>query len=206
LLSAFKENADVHAITAAGIFGVKPGEVTREQRNVGKTVNFATIYGQTSYGLANQLGIGQSEAAQYIDNYFAKYPRVAAYRDEVLERARSEGMVQTIFGRRRYFPDINSSNGQMRQIAERMAFNTVFQGSAADIIKIAMIDVHAGLADISPEAKLLLQVHDELVVEAPKTDAEAVAAFLKDRMETAVKLDVPLVVDVGQAQNWAEAH
>ena len=206
LLQAFKEGADVHAITAAGIFGVKTQDVTREQRGVGKTVNFATIYGQTSYGLAGQLGIGQGEAAEYIDNYFAKYPRVAAYRDEVLTRARREGMVQTIFGRRRYFPDINSTNGQLRQISERMAFNTVFQGSAADSIKIAMIDVHAGLKKISPEAKLLLQVHDELVIEAPEREAAKVCAFLKDRMEKAVELDVPLIVDTGTAPNWAAAH
>jgi len=206
LISAFKEDKDVHAITAAGLFGVKPADVTREQRAVGKTVNFATIYGQTSYGLAAQLGIGQGEAARYIDDYFAKYPAVAAYRDEILARARKDGKVTTILGRRRFFPDINSRNGQLRQIAERMAFNTVFQGSAADIIKIAMIDVHAGLAEVSADAKLLLQVHDELVVEAPEGDAGKVPEFVKGRMERAVELDVPLVVDVGQGPNWAEAH
>jgi DNA polymerase-1 len=206
LLSAFKKGEDVHALTASGIFGVAPGEVTREQRAVGKTVNFATIYGQTSYGLSQQLGISQSEAAEYIDNYFKKYPRVAAYRDEVIERAREEGRVTTILGRRRFFPDINSQNGMMRQIAERMAFNTVFQGSAADIIKVAMIDVHEGLPEVSPGAKLLLQVHDELVVESPEGDAEKVTEFVKGIMENAVKLDVPLVVDTGMGKNWAEAH
>ncbi len=206
LLSAFKRGEDVHALTASGIFGAAPGKVTREQRAVGKTVNFATIYGQTSYGLAQQLGISQVEAAEYIDNYFRKYPRVAAYRDEVIERARREGMVTTILGPRRFLPDINSHNGMLRQIAERMAFNTVFQGSAADIIKVAMIDVHGGLAEVSPEARLLLQVHDELVLEAPEADAEKVSEFVKRTMENAVKLDVPLVVDVGMGKNWAEAH
>jgi DNA polymerase-1 len=206
LLSAFKKGEDVHSLTASGIFGVPPREVTKEQRAVGKTVNFATIYGQTSYGLSQQLGISQSEAAEYIDNYFKKYPRVAAYRDEVIEKAREEGKVTTILGRRRFFPDINSQNGMLRQIAERMAFNTVFQGSAADIIKVAMIDVHEGLPEVSQRAKLLLQVHDELVVESPENDAEKVTEFVKGIMENAVKLDVPLVVDTGMGKNWADAH
>lgn len=206
LLAAFRKGEDVHAVTAAGIFGVTPDEVTREQRAVGKTVNFATIYGQTSYGLSQQLGISQGEAAEYIDNYFKKYPRVAAYRDEVIERARKEGLVTTILGRRRFFPDINSSNGMLRQIAERMAFNTVFQGSAADIIKVAMIDVHEGLPEVSPGAKLLLQVHDELVLEAPEKDAGKVSEFVRGIMENAVKLEVPLVVDTGMGKNWSEAH
>lgn len=206
LLSAFRNGEDVHALTASGIFDVAPDKVTREQRAVGKTVNFATIYGQTSYGLSQQLGISQSEAAEYIDNYFRKYPRVASYRDEVLDRSRKEGMVTTILGRRRFFPDINSPNGMLRQLAERMAFNTVFQGSAADIIKVAMIDVHEGLPEVSPQAKLLLQVHDELVLESPEGDAKRVTEFVKGIMENAVKLEVPLVVDVGMGRNWAEAH
>ncbi len=206
LIKAFAKGEDVHALTASGIFNVAVDKVSREQRGVGKTVNFATIYGQTSYGLAQQLDISQGEAADYIENYFAKYPKVAAYRDEVIRRARKEGRVETIFGRRRFFPDINSSNGQLRQIAERMAFNTVFQGSAADIIKIAMIEVHAKLPQISKEARLLLQVHDELVIEAPEKDAEKVRAFLKNAMESAAKLSVPLVVDTGIGKNWAKAH
>ncbi len=206
LIKAFAEGRDVHALTASGIFGVPVDKVSREQRGVGKTVNFATIYGQTSYGLAQQLDISQGEAADYIENYFAKYPKVAAYRDEVIERARKEGRVETIFGRRRFFPDIASTNGQLRQIAERMAFNTVFQGSAADIIKIAMIEVHAKLPQVSRESRLLLQVHDELVIEAPEKDAEKARAFLKQAMESAAKLSVPLVVDTGTGPNWAAAH
>ncbi|MFA4973508.1 MAG: DNA polymerase I [bacterium] len=206
LIKAFAEGRDVHALTASGIFKVPVDKVSREQRGVGKTVNFATIYGQTSYGLAQQLDISQGEAADYIENYFAKYPKVAAYRDEVIERARKEGRVETIFGRRRFFPDIASTNGQLRQIAERMAFNTVFQGSAADIIKIAMIEVHEKLSQVSRESRLLLQVHDELVIEAPEKDAERVRDFLKNAMEQAAKLDVPLVVDTGTGPNWAAAH
>jgi DNA polymerase-1 len=206
LIRAFAEGQDVHAITASGIFGVAQKDVTRAQRDVGKTVNFATIYGQTAYGLSRQLGIEPGEAARYIENYFRRYPRVAAYRDEVLARARSEGRVTTLLGRRRFLPDILSSNGQQRQVAERMAFNTIFQGTAADIIKIAMIDVHDGLPEVSPGARMIMQVHDELVVEAPERDAGAVQAFLKGVMEGAVDLGVPLVVDTGVGGNWAEAH
>ncbi len=206
LLEAFGRNEDVHALTASGIFGVSIDKVSREQRAIGKTVNFATIYGQTAYGLSRQLGISPAEASEYIDNYFLKYPRVAAYREEVLDRARREGKVTTLFGRRRFFPDIESANGQLRQLVERMAFNTVFQGTAADIIKRAMIVVHEGLPDVSSGARLLLQVHDELVVEAPEGDVEKVGSFVKKEMEAAASLDVPLLVDVGKARNWAEAH
>jgi DNA polymerase-1 len=206
LIEAFGRGEDVHALTASGIFGVKPPEVTREQRAVGKTVNFATIYGQTSYGLSKQLGIPPGEAQDYIDNYFLKYPRVAEYRVEILEGARRTGRVTTLFGRRRFFTDIESTNGQLRQLAERMAFNTVFQGTAADIIKRAMIEVHAHLGSVSKEARLLLQVHDELIIEAPDADVQAVSAFVVEKMSRAAKLSVPLVVDVGAAKNWAEAH
>ncbi len=206
LISAFRKGEDVHGLTASGIFGVPVEEISREQRAVGKTVNFATIYGQTSFGLSRQLGISAEEAAAYIDNYFSKYPRVAAYRDKLLERVRKEGMVTTLFGRRRFFPDIESLNTTLRQVAERMAFNTVFQGSAADIIKLAMIDIHAGLGQVSAGAKLILQVHDELILEVPESDTDAVRDFVKDRMEKAAELNVPLVVDVGVGKNWAQAH
>jgi len=206
LLDAFQHDADVHSLTASGIFRCPVDKVSREQRAVGKTVNFATIYGQTAYGLSRQLDISPSEAADYIDNYFLKYPRVAEYREDVLDRARKEGKVTTLFGRRRFFPDIESSNQQLRQLAERMAFNTVFQGTAADIIKRAMIVVHADLPKISSGSRLLLQVHDELVLEAPEGDVEKVRAFVKQAMEGAASLSVPLVVDVGAGLNWAEAH
>jgi len=206
LLNAFKENLDVHAITASGIFGVRAGDVTKEQRAVGKTVNFATIYGQTAYGLSKQLGIAPGEAAEYIDNYFKKYPRVASYREEILKKAAGEGFVETLFGRKRFLPDINSGNGQLQQIAERMAFNTIFQGTAADIIKLAMISIHEKLPEVSRESRMLLQVHDELVFEVPADDVEKVKKFVTDEMCSAAKLAVPLVVDVGVAKNWAEAH
>lgn len=206
LLRAFAANEDVHALTASGIFGVAPDRVTREQRAVGKTVNFATIYGQTPFGLSKQLGISTGEAADYIDQYFLKYPRVAAFREEVLQRAREEGFVTTLFGRRRFFPEIESGNQQMRALSERMAFNTVFQGTAADIIKRAMLTVDAGLASCSARARLMLQVHDELVLEVPEADAEKVRTFVVHEMAHAATLRVPLIVDAGIGPNWAQAH
>ena len=206
LLEAFKNNADIHAITASGIFGVSPDKVSKSERAVGKTVNFATIYGQTAYGLSRGLGIDVGDAAKYIENYFKKYPRVAKYRDEVLDLAKKEGKVTTLFGRVRHFPDITSSNVQMKQLAERMAFNTVFQGTAADIIKIAMINVHNELPKISKESRMILQVHDELVFEVPEADVEKVEKFVKDKMENAVSLKVPLLVDIGTGKTWGRAH
>ena len=206
LLEAFKRGDDVHAITASGIFGVAPDKIGHKERAVGKTVNFATIYGQTAYGLSRQLGIDVHEAAEYIDNYFKKYPRVSKYRDEIIERAKKEGKVETLFGRRRFFPDIASSNAMLSSLSERMAFNTVFQGTAADIIKRAMIMIHSELADISKGARMLVQVHDELLIEVPEKDAEPVKKFVSEKMEHAADLSVPLLVDVGIGKTWADAH
>ncbi len=206
LLDAFNKGVDVHAVTASGIFGVPPADVREEQRAVGKTVNFATIYGQTEFGLARQLKIEVDAAASYIKGYFATYPGVRAYRDEVLTSAREKGYVETLFGRRRYLPDIKSSNGMLRALAERMAFNTVFQGTAADIIKRAMLVIHRDLGRMSAGARMILQVHDELLFEVPHGDAERVKAFVKEEMESAADLAVPVVVDVGVGSNWADAH
>lgn len=206
LVKAFAAGVDVHAVTASGIFGVKPDKVTNEQRGVGKTVNFATLYGQTAFGLSRQLGIDVGEAQDYIEGYFKKYPCVEEYREEVLDAARKSGYVETLYGRRRYVPDITSSNGTMRSIAERMAFNTVFQGTAADIIKRAMIVIHGELSEVSKDALMLLQVHDELLFEVPEKDASMVKVFVKEKMEAAAALDVPLIVDVGVGDNWSEAH
>ncbi len=206
LVDAFSKGLDVHAITAAGIFGCKVKEVTKEQRAVGKTVNFSTIYGQTSFGLSRQLGIAPGEASEYIDNYFKKYPGVAKYREKILDEARDRGYVETLFGRRRPVPDISSSNKQLQQFAERTAFNTIFQGTAADIIKVAMISIHKGLPKVSKDSRMILQVHDELVFEVPENDVEAVQKFVVHEMSSTVKLSVPLIVDVGVAKNWADAH
>lgn len=207
LIEAFKRNDDIHSITASGIFGVSPNDVTREQRAVGKTVNFATIYGQTPFGLSKQLRIEVADAIRYIENYFKKYPRVARYRAEIISRARKEGMVVTLFGRRRFFPDLMAGGNQsLQQLSERMAFNTVFQGTAADIIKRAMIAIYDGLPQVSKKTKMILQVHDELLFEVPEADLEKVKKYIIEEMEGAAKLDVPMTVDVGIGKNWAEAY
>jgi DNA polymerase-1 len=205
LIEAFNEGIDVHAVTASGIFGKSPEKVGEEERGVGKTVNFATIYGQSAFGLARQLKIEVGEAARYIEGYFKKYPKVEEYREEVLDRAKKKGYVETLYGRRRYLPDIKSSNAMLKALAERMAFNTVFQGTAADIIKRAMLTIHHDLPSVSRNSKMLLQVHDELLFEVPKGDAESVREFVKEKMESAAELSVPLIVDVGIGPNWAEA-
>lgn len=204
LIEAFNNNVDVHSVTAAGIFGVKPEKVTPEQRAVGKTVNFATIYGQSAFGLSKQLKIGVDTAQEYIDNYFRRYPSVAKYREKAMKEARKNGYVETLFGRRRYAPDMNSKNGNIRQNAERMAFNTIFQGTAADIIKKAMIEIDAKLNNVSKKSRMLIQVHDELIFEIPEEDLSKVKKFISDTMCGVVKLKIPLVVDVGSGKNWAE--
>ncbi|MDO8528228.1 MAG: DNA polymerase I [Deltaproteobacteria bacterium] len=204
LVNAFAEDKDVHALTAATLYGVDVAEVTKEQRNVGKTINFATIYGQTPYGLSVQLKIGVDEAQKYIENYFAQHPKVKAFKEKILKEAKEKGLVTTLFGRRRFVPDIVSFNNNIRMNAERMAFNTVFQGSAADIIKKAMIDIDRDLPKISPRARMLLQVHDELIVEIPKEEVDAVQTFVKEKMENAHKLNVPMQVHCGIGKNWAE--
>ena len=204
LIEAFKDNIDVHSVTAAGIFGKVSEKVTKEERAIGKTVNFATIYGQSAFGLSKQLKINPSIAQKYIDNYFAKYPNVAKYRDKAMHEARRNGYVETLFCRRRYAPDINSRNGSIRQNAEGMAFNTIFQGTAADIIKKAMVNIDRGLSNISKEARMILQVHDELVFEVPEKDVQKAKEFIINAMCNVTKLKVPLTVDVNVGQNWSE--
>lgn len=197
LMEAFEKGEDIHQKTA---------EALGADRGVGKTINFATIYGQTPFGLAQQLKIDVGEAAKYIENYFKQYPNVKPFREKILEEAREKGFVATLFGRRRFLPDLLSRNIHVKQNAERMAFNTVFQGSAADIIKKAMIDIDRELPKISPRSKMILQVHDELVFEVPEEEVEAVVAFVKEKMENAYPLKVPIIVDCGFGENWAKAH
>jgi DNA polymerase-1 len=206
MLDAFGRGPAVHIITASGIFGVPADQISDVQRSVGKTVNFATIYGQTAFGLSRQLGIEVEEATAYIESYFEKYPQVASYRQQVIDRAREEGEVRTLFGRRRRLPDLASGNVQAAQFAERAAFNTVLQGTAADIIKRAMIEIHASLSGVSPKSRMILQVHDELLFEVPQSDLDRVISLVKAQMERAAELAVPLVADVGSGLNWAEAH
>ncbi len=206
LQEAFRKGHDVHRHTASLVFDVEPDAVTPEMRARAKTVNFGVIYGQGSRGLAQQLGISVAEAESFIEAYFDKYSLVRIFKEETLERARREGYVTTLLGRRRYLPEINSDNGQRRSYAERTAVNTVIQGTAADLIKVAMVRVARRLADEGFQAAMILQVHDELVFEAPKAERAALEAMVKEEMEGALELDVPLVVDSGWGPNWFEAH
>ena len=204
LKAAFEKDADIHADTAARIFQVDPKKVTAEMRRQAKAVNFGVVYGISAFGLARNVGISNAEAQRFIDHYFEQYPRVRSWIEETLERAREEGYVTTILNRRRYMPELNSSDNVTRKAAERAAINTPVQGSAADVIKLAMIRVDEALRKTG--ARLLLQVHDELVVESPAKEAQHVAATMKKIMEEAIDLDVPLKVDVGIGGNWAEIH
>ncbi|MBE9568425.1 MAG: DNA polymerase I, partial [Proteobacteria bacterium] len=206
LLKAFADGVDVHRATAAEVFAVKLDEVEPEQRRAAKAINFGLIYGMSAFGLAKQLNIGRYEAQEYIDVYFARYPGVKAYMDETREQAHDRGYVETVFGRRLYLPEINARNGQRRQYAERTAINAPMQGTAADIIKRAMISVDAALSRSNIDAKVVMQVHDELVVEVLEKDVEALADLLRIEMEQAATLKVPLIVDIGIGDNWDEAH
>ncbi len=204
LKQAFAADTDIHRDTAARVFGVKPEAVNAEMRRQAKAVNFGVIYGISAFGLARNIGVSRSDAQKFIDNYFKQYPGVKAWLDRTIAEAREIGYVKTLLGRRRYLPELTASDRATRGQAERMAVNTPVQGTAADTIKVAMIRLDRALA--GGPARLLLQVHDELVVEAPKKDAKAVAATMKEIMEGAIALDVPLRVDVGIGDNWAEIH
>ncbi len=206
LLGAFEDNLDIHAATAAEVFGADLGEVTAEQRRAAKTINFGLMYGMSAYGLGRQLAISREEAQAYIDRYFARYPGVKAFMDRIVEQARREGYVETLFGRRLYIPEIGASNGQRRQYAERTAINAPMQGSAADIIKRAMLRVDAWLLESGLDARMIMQVHDELVFEVAEAALEAVREAVRRRMTAAADLSVPLEVDVGVGYNWDEAH
>jgi len=206
LLRAFAEGADIHRATAADIFGVAIADVTSEQRRYIKAVNFGLIYGMSAFGLASQLGIERGAAAQFIEKYFIRYPGVAEYMQRTRALARAQGYVETVFGRRLWLPDINAGGGPRRQAAERAAINAPMQGTAADLIKLAMIEVQAWLDSESVGAKLVLQVHDELVLEAPVDHLDRLKAELALRMAGVAQLRVPLVVDVGSGPNWEQAH
>ena len=206
LLSAFAQGRDIHKATAAEVFGVPLDEVEPEQRRAAKAINFGLIYGMSAFGLAKQLGIGRYEAQNYVDLYFERYPGVKQYMDDTRELAHEQGYVETLFGRRLYLPEINSRNGQRRQYAERTAINAPMQGTAADIIKRAMIQMQQAIAESSLDARIVMQVHDELVIEVAEGDVEAMSAMAHEQMESAAELKVPLLVDVGVGDNWDEAH
>ena len=206
LIEAFQKGEDIHTATAARVFGVAPQDVSRAQRSNAKTVNFGIIYGVSAFGLSQQTDLNRSEAKDLIETYYASYPRLRAYINEQVDLARELGYVETVLGRRRYLKDILSQNAVVRGAAERNAVNAPIQGSAADIIKLAMIKIHTRIKSESWKAKMLLQVHDELVFEVPKSELEGFQAMVKKEMETAFSLAVPLVVDLGVGQNWLEAH
>jgi DNA polymerase-1 len=206
LLAAFADDQDVHRATAAEVFETSLDDVTTDQRRSAKAINFGLMYGMSAFGLAKQLGIARHEAQQYVDLYFDRYPGVKKYMDDIREQARIQGYVETVFGRRLYLPEINARNAQRRQYAERSAINAPMQGTAADIIKIAMIDVDGWLVSSGVDARMIMQVHDELVFEVAVDEVEAVTARVSDLMSSAATLAVPLKVDTGVGSNWDEAH
>lgn len=206
LVQAFADGLDVHRATAAEIFGCALNEVTNDQRRSAKAINFGLIYGMSAFGLANQLGIGRAEAQEYVERYFQRYPGVRDYMDNTRMQAAEQGYVETLFGRRLYLPDIKAKNQGLRKAAERTAINAPMQGTAADIIKQAMVDIDQWLKVAELDAKLVLQVHDELVFEVAKGDLELLKDGVRFRMVSAASLSVPLVVDMGAGNNWDEAH
>ncbi len=206
LLSAFAQGLDIHKATAAEVFGQSLEAVTLEQRRSAKAINFGLIYGMSAFGLARQLNIGRGDAQSYIDLYFERYPGVLDYMERTKALAAEQGFVETLFGRRLYLPEINTSNFQRRQGAERTAINAPMQGSAADIIKLAMIDVDRWLTKDRPDARMIMQVHDELVLEVKEDQVDEVAAILTTKMSRAVELKVPLVVETGVGSDWEAAH
>ena len=206
MIEAFKNGEDIHKSTASKVFNVALEEVTKEQRSNAKTVNFGIIYGVSAFGLSNQTDLSRSESADLIDAYYKTYPKLKSYIQEQIDFARENGYVQTVLGRRRYLKDINSANAVVRGAAERNAVNAPIQGSAADIIKIAMINIHNRLNDENWQSKMLLQVHDELVFDVHNSELEKIQPMIKQEMENTFKLDVPLTVDLGIGKNWLEAH
>lgn len=206
MIKAFQNNEDIHRSTAAKVFNVPLEEVTKEQRSNAKTVNFGIIYGVSAFGLSNQTNLSRKESAELIDAYYATYPKLKSYMQNQVDFARENGYVQTVLGRRRYLKDINSANQMVRSGAERNAVNAPIQGSAADIIKIAMINIYNRLTSENWKSKMLLQVHDELVFDVHHSELEKIQPMIKHEMENAFKLEVPLEVEIGLGKNWLEAH
>ncbi len=206
LIAAFREGQDVHAMTAAKIFGIDIEEVTADQRRIAKTANFGIMYGISAFGLAQRLHIGRAEAKKIIDDYFANFPAISSYINDTIAVARETGYVETIFGRRRYLPDINSKNGTTRALAERNAVNAPIQGTSADIIKLAMINVDRRLAAEGLQSRMVLQIHDELMFDAIPSEVETLSRIVTEEMENVVKLSIPLTVECNYGNNWLEAH
>ena len=206
MIKAFQNGEDIHASTASKLFKIPLDQVDKTQRSQAKTVNFGIIYGQGAFALAEQTGLSRTEAKQMIDSYYENYPKLKIFMTEQVEKARKNGFVETILGRKRHLKDINSNNFVVRGHAERNAVNAPIQGSAADVIKIAMIDIDRALSEGGFKTKMLLQVHDELLFEVPEEEIEPIKVLIKEKMESAVKTKVPLIVEVGVGNNWLEAH
>jgi len=206
LLEAFKTGVDIHTATAARVFGVFPETVTPEMRRKAKMVNFGIAYGISAFGLSQRLGIPRKEAAAIIENYFAQFPGIRRYMDDTIAFARQHGYVETVTGRRRYLRDIRSSNNTIRSAAERNAINAPIQGTAADMIKLAMINIHRDLAERKLRTRMLLQVHDELVFDVYVPEEREVRPLIEERMKTAIELEVPIAVEMGVGRTWLEAH
>lgn len=206
MLAAFQQGLDIHRATAARVYGVPLQEVTADMRRNAKAVNFGIIYGQTAFGLSQSLGISRKEAASIIDQYFAQYTGVRDYMDDIVQRAREAGYVETILKRRRYLRDINSANMTVRGFAERNAINAPIQGSAADLIKVAMIHIQSDIDQLGLQGKMIMQVHDELIFDVPETEKEQFKTLIEHRMKTAMDLQVPIEVEIGEGNDWLEAH
>ena len=206
LIEAYNSSADIHRATAAQVFGVPLDEVTDEQRRNAKAVNFGIIYGMSSFGLSQDLSISRKEAKDYIERYFASYPTIKTFIDGLVSDAKEKGYSLTMYNRRREIPEIKSSNFMQRSFGERVAMNAPIQGTAADIIKLAMINVYNALKENNLKSRLILQVHDELLVETAKNEIEAVKQIMLDGMKNAVSLKVPLEVDLKEGKDWLEAH
>jgi DNA polymerase-1 len=206
LIDAFKSGEDIHSTAASDIFGVFPEMVNADMRRQAKVINFGVLYGMSAFGLSKELGISPKMAQVYIDGYFNRYKKVRAYLDRVLSDAKKNGFVTTLLHRRRYLPEINNVHAAVRQFAERMAINAPIQGTAADIIKIAMLNISSQLAKKCLSASMIMQVHDELIFEVPREEKEEVMALIKKEMEGVIKLKVPLKIDIASGRNWDEAH
>ena len=204
LISAFLQGEDIHQRTAAEVFGVEPGEVSAEMRRQAKVINFGIIYGMSAYGLANDLKVGQREAQNYINQYFDRYSKVKEFIDRLISQAKKNGYVSTLFDRRRYIPELAAKNRNIRQFGERTAINSPIQGTAADIIKLAMINIHRKLREQALKTRMILQVHDELIFEVPERELAAAKQLVTQEMEQVTHLEVPLVVNIKTGSNWAE--
>lgn len=204
MIEAFNNNEDIHKQAASKVLGIPIDEVTKEQRSDAKAVNFGIVYGISDFGLGEQLGISRKKAKEYIEQYLIKYSGIKEFMDDITKDAKEKGYVETLFKRRRYIPELKSNNYMVRQFGARAAMNTPIQGTAADIMKIAMINVYRTLKENNLKSKIILQVHDEMMIEALEEEKDRVKKILKESMESAIKLDVPLIAEISEAKNWYE--